>query len=110
MNKVRLLFVCSMNRQRSKTAEKVFSKDNRFNTKSAGTDKYAKNQINRELIEWADYIFTMEEQHIRYIKDNFKDILSNKKIECLYIKDKYFYMDEDLVVLLKEKLNNYFSM
>jgi predicted protein tyrosine phosphatase len=98
-----------MNRQRSKTAEKIFLTDNRFESKSAGIDKYAKNPINREIIEWADYIFTMEEKHISFIKDNFKDIIFNKKIECLNIKDKYFYMDEDLVLILKEKINNFFN-
>ena len=97
-----------MNRQRSKTAERVFLKDARFNVKSAGTAQYAKNPINKEIIEWADYIFTMEEKHNVYLKDNYEYILSDKKIECLNIKDKYFFMDDDLVGLLLEKVNNFF--
>lgn len=97
-----------MNRQRSKTAERVFLKDTRFNVKSAGTAKYAKNPINKEIIEWADYIFTMEEKHSDYLKDYYGYILSDKKIECLDIKDKYFFMDDDLVELLIERVNNFF--
>jgi len=57
----KVLFVCTVNRFRSKTAEEIFK--SKFNVKSAGTSELANTPLSRELLEWADYIFVMEESH-----------------------------------------------
>lgn len=62
ISKRNILFVCSRNKWRSKTAETIFKKKSNFNVKSAGTSKTAERTINLELISWADEIFVMEKK------------------------------------------------
>ena len=85
----KLLFVCTANRFRSKTAEDIFNQDLHFEVKSAGTDVFAKTQINKSLLEWADYIFVMEEIHGSIIHYKYPTGYNNKKIICLDIHDIY---------------------
>ncbi len=104
----KLLFVCTANRFRSKTAEDIFKQDLRFEVKSAGTDNFAKTQINKALLEWADYIFVMEKIHKKIINKQYPKIYNNKRIVCLSIQDIYNYMDHELVNILKTKIDNFF--
>ena len=48
-----VLFVCSKNEWRSRTAETIFQKSSHFKVKSAGTSKTARVRINQRLIELA---------------------------------------------------------
>lgn len=66
--KIKLLFVCTVNRMRSATAHKIYETDNRFEVKSAGTDKTANTVLTRELLEWADTIIVMEKTHGYFIQ------------------------------------------
>lgn len=104
----KLLFVCTANKFRSKTAEDVFKQNLRFEVKSAGTDKVAKTQINKMLLEWADYVLVMERIHKKIIHKKFPNIYKNKRIICLHIQDIYNYMDQELVDILKTKIDNFF--
>lgn len=106
---LKLLFVCTINKMRSLTAEKVYEKDKRFAVKSAGTDSGAKNRINRELIVWADYVLVMERKHRNVIRKEFPDLYLSKRIICLYIPDEYDFMDEALIHLLKSKMEELFG-
>ena len=47
--KLKLLFVCTVNRMRSATAHRIYENDNRFEVKSAGTDKTANTVIRRKF-------------------------------------------------------------
>ena len=105
----KLLFICSANRFRSKTAEDIFKLDSRFDVKSAGTDKFAIVQINKTLLEWADYIFVMENIHRSIIHYKYPTIYNKKKIICLDIQDIYEYMDQELVNILKIKIDKFFT-
>jgi len=51
-----ILFICSRNQWRSPTSEEIYAKDERVNTRSAGTSKKARHTINAKDIEWADMI------------------------------------------------------
>ena len=62
-NKLKLLFVCTINRMRSATAHKIFEEDNRFEVKSAGTDRLASTVLSSDLLDWADAIIVMEKIH-----------------------------------------------
>ncbi len=97
----KILFVCTMNLQRSKTAEEIYKDDKRFITKSAGTDRNAHHRINLEVLNWADFIIVMEKFHRNKIRKEFPDIYNNKRIICLYIEDEFDFMDEALIELLK---------
>ncbi|MHA1257760.1 MAG: arsenate reductase/protein-tyrosine-phosphatase family protein [Promethearchaeota archaeon] len=105
----KLLFVCTANRFRSKTAEDIFKQDLRFEVKSAGTDIWAKTQINKMLLEWADYVFVMERVHKSIIHYKYPNIYKNKRIVCLHIQDIYNYIDQELVDILKMKIDNFFQ-
>lgn len=105
----KILFVCSVNKMRSLTAEKLYETDHRFQVKSAGTEKEATVRINRELIEWADYILVMERKHRNKVRKKFPDLYKSKRIICLYIPDDYDYMANDLIIILKEKMNGLFG-
>jgi predicted protein tyrosine phosphatase len=96
-----ILFICSRNQWRSPTAEKIYSKDNRVNVRSAGTSPSARKTINAKDIEWAELIFVMEHKHKERLKSTFFRQLQYKKIIVLDIPDEYQYMDEKLIELLK---------
>jgi protein-tyrosine phosphatase len=66
-----ILFICSQNWHRSKTAETIFSKQNRFNVRSAGTNSYAETPLSIDLLNWADNIFVMEDHHKEKIINKF---------------------------------------
>lgn len=91
---------------RSATAHKVFETDERFEVKSAGTDKMANTILTRELLTWADTIVVMEKAHRNVIHKKFKDIYETKRIICLYIPDVYDYMQPELIDILKNKVDN----
>lgn len=64
-----ILFVCSANKQSSKTAEDYFtSKYTNFNFDSAGTNqkicnKEGTNFITEKHLTWADEVYVMEQRH-----------------------------------------------
>lgn len=105
-NKLKLLFVCTINKMRSATAQVMYEEDVRFEVKSAGTDKNARVVIDRDLLAWADTVVVMEKHHRNTKRSRFPDIYSSKKIVCLYIPDIYDYMEEELIHTLKEKFED----
>ena len=104
LRKLKVLFVCTQNRLRSPTAEKVFGARPRLEVRSAGTDKESKVQVERELLEWADIVFVMERRQRNIIHKKFKDLYQKRRIICLYIPDEYDYLDPALIELLKESV------
>ena len=69
MSKQKILFICSANVNRSKTAELIFKQE--FDTKSAGfycEDSDKTNKMNSDLANWADIIFVFERDHILRMK------------------------------------------
>jgi len=100
MKTIKLLFICSRNRWRSLTAEKIFHGVNGYDVRSAGTEDKARVKVTSGHIGWADLIFAMEKKHVRRLQEHFRDILTNKKIVCLNIPDDYQYMDSELIELL----------
>lgn len=103
-----ILFICTANRDRSKTAEHIFQKQYpTINFKSAGIDedlciKYNGNYVDVKTCDWANRIICMEEHHAQYLIEKIgNNVLS--KIEILGIEDSELYMSNDLVALLKDK-------
>jgi len=109
-SKIKLLFICSRNRQRSLTAEKIFSCLDRYNVRSAGTEINSRIKLTAGHIGWADIIFVMEKKHIRRIRGRFNEYTSGKKIICLNIPDEYQYMDIELVETLKSRVSEYIDI
>ena len=108
--KLKLLFVCTVNRMRSATAHKIYENDQRFEVKSAGTDNSANTIISNEILSWADSIIVMEKHHRNFIRQKFAEIYKNKKIVCLYIPDYYDYMHTELIGIPKDKVEDVGSL
>lgn len=98
---MKLLFLCSQNKRRSLTAEKIFDGYNGHEARSAGTESNARIKVTAGLLGWADIIFCMEKKHFRRIKGKYPDMIVDKKVICLYINDNYDFMDRELIELLR---------
>lgn len=106
MNK--FLFVCSANKQRSKTADDYFSEkypDLEF--LSGGTNhkicrKEGTEPLTQEMVEWADWVIVMERKHRDEILSN-AQVNYSRKIKVLDIPDIYKYYQKELITLLEEK-------
>jgi len=109
MNKPRILFVCSANKQRSKTGEDYFSNlYDGIDFKSGGTNlkicnKEGTNPLTLELVEWADLILVMEQKHEDLINLN-SERMFRKKIKNLKIPDRFKYYQKELIEALRLKV------
>jgi predicted protein tyrosine phosphatase len=101
---MKLLFLCSQNRMRSPTAEAVFSAVPDIEAASAGTNHDAARTVSADLIEWADVVLVMENVHRAKLKQRFARELQHKKLVVLDIPDEYFYMDPELIRILRQKV------
>jgi predicted protein tyrosine phosphatase len=99
-----VLFVCGQNRLRSPTAEQVFSKRADLEVASAGTNHDADTPLTAELVEWADVIFVMENEHRSKLQRQFRSSLKSKRVICLDIPDDYEFMDPMLVRMLENRV------
>jgi predicted protein tyrosine phosphatase len=106
----RVLFICSQNRWRSPTAEQVFSEYDGLECSSAGLNHDAENPLTPELVEWAEIIFVMEREHKTKLSARFKEFLLGKRVICLDIPDKYQFMDQTLVGILKRKVGRHLQL
>ena len=97
----RVLFICSQNKLRSPTAEKVFGNHPDLEVMSAGLNPDAVNILTPELVLWSEVIFVMEKAHKNRLQRKFKQYLNKQRIICLGIPDDYEFMDPELVSRLK---------
>jgi protein-tyrosine phosphatase len=104
-----LLFICSRNVWRSRTAETIFKNKEGYHVKSAGTSKSAKIRITPKLIEWADLIFVMENKHKKRILEAFPELANSKEIIVLDIPDDFKYMEEELIKNLEDSVSFYLN-
>ncbi|HOY19804.1 MAG TPA: hypothetical protein PLC89_20995 [Haliscomenobacter sp.] len=105
----KILFICTANRMRSATAEKIYQNDVRFEVSSAGTHPSADTVLDEKLLAWADAIVVMEKAHRNFIRKNFPEMYQQKRIVCLYIPDEYGYMEESLVEILRIKFEDVYQ-
>jgi predicted protein tyrosine phosphatase len=103
VNALRVLFLCSRNRRRSPTAERLFSGHSDLEVASAGLAPDADEVVTPELLEWADLILVMEPTHRALLRRRFGRYLRRARIACLDIRDDYEFMDEALVRLLEAR-------
>lgn len=99
---MQLLFICSRNKLRSLTAERVFDGYAGHHARSAGTEPGARIRVTAGLLGWADLIFVMEKRHLRRLREKFGEAIVGKPIICLHIPDEYQFMDERLIERLRE--------
>jgi predicted protein tyrosine phosphatase len=105
-----VLFICSRNRLRSPTAERVFADWPGIETASAGLANDADTPVTPELLIWADLIFLMEQKHRARLASAFGKHLKGKRVVCLDIPDDYEFMDPKLVELLNARVPRHLPM
>ncbi|MDJ1482216.1 protein tyrosine phosphatase [Cytophagaceae bacterium YF14B1] len=100
-----ILFLCTANKNRSRTAEDYFREHYpQHQFRSAGLsqrlcEKEGTTLVTDQMLEWADRIFVMEAHHQERIQQ-YTGILYLHKINVLGIEDIYTYMQVELVTLL----------
>ncbi|HEX5218612.1 MAG TPA: protein tyrosine phosphatase [Verrucomicrobiae bacterium] len=97
----KLLFICSRNRWRSPTAEKIFHGWNGMQARSAGTEAGARIKVTAGHLGWADLIFVMEKKHLRRLREKYEAELTGKRVICLNIPDEYQFMQPELIERLQ---------
>lgn len=102
-----VLFVCSRNQWRSRTAETIFGKNQKHSIRSTGTAADARIKISLKLFDWADMIFVMEKKHKDQMRDKYGFPVDEKEIIILDIPDEYAYMDTELVEILQTAVSPY---
>ena len=101
---MRVLFVCSRNRLRSPTAERVFDGRDGVHALSAGTAPDAETRVSLDLVEWADLVVCMEARHARAVRRGFGPHLGETRLVTLGIPDDYAFMDPALVAMLERRV------
>lgn len=107
---LKLLFVCSRNRIRSLTAEKLLHGVPRYQVRSAGTQPDARVVITEGHIGWADVIFVMEKSHANRIRLRYPEATSEKLVIALHIQDEYEFMHPDLLDELRARLSPFLTL
>ena len=101
----RVLFVCTANVDRSKTAEDLYENDPRFEVKSCGVAPFAQVVVTRELLDWADFVFVMnesEDHHVTAIRRRFPGL--SKGVIDLNIEDRWKRGHPELSRLIVSRL------
>jgi predicted protein tyrosine phosphatase len=102
--RLRILFVCAMNRRRSVTAERIYRNDARLELRSAGTREGSPRRVSAADLNWADIVFVMERRQKQWLLSEFQQ-LELPEIEVLDVPDDYELMDPALQELLRAMLD-----
>ncbi|HEY7413482.1 MAG TPA: phosphotyrosine protein phosphatase [Vicinamibacteria bacterium] len=100
-----ILFVCTANVDRSRTAEDLYRDDPRYEVRSAGTAAFATRPVTRDLVQWADRVFVMcerEDRHATLLSVRFPE--ASDKVVDLDIEDRWRRGHPELVRRLLRKL------
>ncbi len=100
-----VLFVCTANIDRSRTAEDLYRADPRYEVRSAGVAPFATVRVTRDLLLWADRVFVMSErddQHRTLLRIRFPDV--DRPTVDLDVPDRWHHGDAELVELLLRRL------
>ena len=107
---LKLLFVCSRNRFRSLTAEKIFNRIPSVQVRSAGTESEARIVVTEGHISWADVIFVMEKSHLQKLRRKFGSALDAKRTVTLHIPDEFQFMQRELIDELQTKVAQHIDL
>ena len=100
---MRILFICSQNVDRSRTAEEMFKDRDGYEAKSSGLYCEGERRVKKGLVEWADRIFVMEERQKEELFRRFPDECMKKEIISLEIYEPYPFNHPELRNLIWEK-------
>ena len=100
---MRVLFVCTLNKARSVTAERLYRSAPGIQVRSAGIDPRAAHQLNENDLAWADLVVTFGHEHGAWIRATFVGDLP--RIVDLGIPDEFAANDPALIRELEEILS-----
>jgi predicted protein tyrosine phosphatase len=103
-----ILFICTANVDRSKTAEDLYRDDERYEVRSRGVARFAARELTRDDLDWAHRVFVMnetEDQHRTLIQMRFGKV--NRPIVDLEIEDLWRRGDPELRRLLLRRLKKH---
>lgn len=103
----RVLFICGKARARSPTAAQIFAGANGISTDFGGISNDADDALSSDQIDWADLILVMEQRHRTRLADRFGRLLDGKRIISLGVRDRFSFMQEDLIEELRTKAAPY---
>ena len=106
----KLLFVCSRNKIRSLTAEKMFDGSNCYQVRSAGTQPGARIVVTEGHLGWADLVLCMEKSHLSQLRRRFPEALAGKNVVCLHIPDEYAFLQPELLDELRAALAGHVTL
>lgn len=102
-----ILFVCTANVDRSRTAQDFFREQfTELHFSSAGIDREATERagtqfLTQALLDQADLVLVMEDKHRQWIEAQLK--ANSAVIHVLEIPDNYLYYSLELIGLLQQK-------
>lgn len=103
----RLLFICGKARARSPTAAQIFAGRPGISTDFGGLSNDADDAVSADQIEWADIILVMEQRHRTRLSDRFGRLLTGRRVVTLAIRDRFTFMQPELVEELEQKAGPY---
>jgi predicted protein tyrosine phosphatase len=109
---MKILFVCSANLHRSKTAEDYFVHNyEKHQFLSAGTNikicrREGTRELTSDLLQWAEVVCVMEKKHANIIKRRTGETYLSK-LRILDIQDVYDYYSADLIRILQGKATSF---
>jgi predicted protein tyrosine phosphatase len=104
MTRPNILVICGRNKRRSRTAEHIFKNDDRFSIRSAGLSPQSNRKISENDLNWADLVLVMEADQKAKIRKVYQH-LDLPGIEVLNIADDYEFMDDELIDMLRVKMD-----
>jgi predicted protein tyrosine phosphatase len=108
---MKILFICSKNKVRSVTAEKVYQRVSGLQVRSRGTDASARIRVGEGDIGWAEMILCFERRNFVDLKARFgEEVLEGKEIHILDIRNErneYSILSAKLVSKIKEAADPY---
>ena len=107
---MKILFICSQNRWRSLTAERLLDHHPSCQARSAGTEPGARVRVTAGHLGWAEVVLVMERRHADMLRQKFGEALAGKRIINLRIPDKYQFQDPALVDLLRQRLREHLGV
>jgi predicted protein tyrosine phosphatase len=106
VDRQRILFVCTANVDRSRTAEDLYGGDPRYEVLSAGTGTFARTPVTREMLIWADRVFVMserEDRHRTLLRLRFPEV--ERPVVDLDVEDRWRRGDPELINRLLKSLS-----
>ena len=105
---LKVLFVCSRNRIRSLSAERIMAGLAGFQARSAGTQPDARVVLTEGHLRWADIVLAMEKSHLARIHRKYPEGLRGREAHALHIPDVYTFMQPELLDELRARLGEFF--